>query len=113
MKKALLAFRTGFHIMTGNGRAQAAEMVIPAGESVGSAGNRHAGADQWLFIVSGSGVATVDGREHRLRPRCLILIEQGETHAVHNTGKTMLRTLNFYTPPVYASAEYDPPAGLP
>lgn len=63
--------------------------------------NRHRGADQWLYVVSGTGEATVDGKRHRLRAGTLLLIEQREKHQVRNTGRGLLRTLNFYAPPAY------------
>lgn len=88
-------------MIPGNRRAQAAEMVIPPGDAEGGPGNRHRGADQWLFVLSGRGVAIVKNRKHPLRKRTLILIERGEIHEVRNTGRSLLRTLNFYVPPAY------------
>ena len=84
----------------GTRRSQAAEMVIPPGDQEGGPGNRHA-ADQWLFVVSGSGVARVNRRSIPLRSGSLILIEKGEVHEIRNTGRVPLKTLNFYTPPAY------------
>ena len=49
-------------------------MVIAPGDAEGGAGNRHRGADQWLFVVQGNGVATINGRRHSLRAGTLILI---------------------------------------
>ena len=76
-------------------------MVLSPGDAEGDAGNRHRGADQWLYVVSGTGEATVDGKRHRLRPGTLLLIERRERHEVRNTGRGLLRTLNFYAPPAY------------
>ena len=84
-----------------NGRAEAAEMVIPPGDAEGGPGNRHRGADQWLFVVSGNGVATIDASRFRLRAGTLLLIESGGEHEVRNTGRSLLRTLNVYVPPAY------------
>ena len=53
MKRKLLRFGGGFRVAIGNERAQAAEMVLPAGKAEGGPENRHRGADQWLFVVSG------------------------------------------------------------
>ena len=47
---------------------QAAEMVIAPGEAEGGPGNRHRGADQWPFVVAGTGVAWVKRRRYALRP---------------------------------------------
>ena len=76
-------------------------MVLAPGEAEGGAGNRHRGADQWLFVVSGRGEAIVSGKRHVLRPGSLMLIEKAEKHEIRNTGRALLRTLNFYSPPAY------------
>jgi hypothetical protein len=37
-----------------------------------------------------------------VRPlRSLLFIERREKHEVRNTGRSLLRTLNFYVPPAY------------
>lgn len=79
MKKRRLRFGEGFRVIRGNRSSQAAEMVLAPGDAEGGADNRHRGADQWLFVLSGSGEARVGRRRHRL----------------------LLRTLNFYVPPAY------------
>lgn len=53
-----LRFGKGFSVALGNRRAQAATMVITPGDSEGGEDNRHRGADQWLFVVAGTGWAT-------------------------------------------------------
>ena len=111
MKLRRLRFRKGFRVIRGNRRAQAAEMVIPPGESEGDPRNRHRGADQWLFVVAGRGAALVKERWHKLGPGSLLLIEAGENHEVTNTGRTLLRTLNFYAPPAYTRRGDELPRG--
>ncbi len=101
MRRKHLRFGRGFRVALGNRRAQAAEMVIPPGDTEGDARNRHRGADQWLFVVAGRGVATVNGRRHALRVGTLVVIERRDRHEVRNTGRAPLRTLNFYVPPAY------------
>jgi mannose-6-phosphate isomerase-like protein (cupin superfamily) len=54
-----------------------------------------------LYVVSGTGKAVVAGKEKKLQPGSLLLIEASETHEIMNTGSTVLRTLNFYAPPAY------------
>ena len=76
-------------------------MVLAPGAAEGGADNRHRGADQWLFVVSGTGEAVVGGRRHRLRKGSILLIEKKERHQIRNTGRALLRTLNFYVPPAY------------
>jgi mannose-6-phosphate isomerase-like protein (cupin superfamily) len=99
--KQQLRFGRGFRVIPGNRASQAAEMVLAPGDAEGDAGNRHRGADQWLFVLSGSGQATINRRRHKLRAGSLVFIERRERHEIRNTGRTPLRTLNFYAPPAY------------
>ena len=102
MKSTMLRFGKGFKVLIGNGRSQAARMVIKPGGAEGNRDNRHHGADQWLLVVSGSGVATINGGRHVLRPGRLLLIERDDRHEIRNTGSEPLKTLNFYVPPAYS-----------
>ena len=106
-----LRFGKDFSVALGNRRAQAATMVIAPGDSEGGSGNRHRGADQWLFVVSGSGVAVLGGRKRKLKAGSLVLIERGTTHEIRNTGRTPLKTLNVYVPPAYRSDGEELPRG--
>ena len=101
MQKKQLRFGKGFRPAMTVRRVQAAEMVIAPGDSEGDASNRHRGADQWLYVLSGSGVATVEGKRVPLKAGSLLVIEKGERHEVKNTGRTLLKTVNFYYPPAY------------
>jgi mannose-6-phosphate isomerase-like protein (cupin superfamily) len=100
-KQKRLRFGEGFRISIGNHKSQAAEMVIAPGDSEGDAENRHRGADQWLFVVSGKGKAVLGGKQTTLKKGTLLLIEKGRQHEIKNTGSKPLRTLNFYVPPAY------------
>jgi mannose-6-phosphate isomerase-like protein (cupin superfamily) len=101
VKKRRLRFGEGFRVIRGNRRSQAAEMVLAPGDAEGSADNRHRGADQWLFVLSGTGQALIGRKRHRLSKGSLVLIEKKEKHEIKNTGRALLRTLNFYVPPAY------------
>jgi len=103
MRRAKLRFGKGFRVRAGNRRSQAAEMVIPPGDAEGDPRNRHRGADQWLFVLSGKGRALVNGKRYALGAGSLVLIEHGDRHEVRNTGRGLLRTLNIYVPPAYRS----------
>lgn len=107
MKRHHLRFGRGFRVSIGNGHSQAAEMTLAPGETEGGPDNRHRGADQWLFVVAGTGEAVVNGKKYPLRAGSLILIERGDAHEIRNTGRGPLRTLNIYVPPAY-SPEGDP-----
>jgi mannose-6-phosphate isomerase-like protein (cupin superfamily) len=104
MKKKSLRFGQGFQVVLGNRRVQAAQMVIEPGGSEGGPTNRHRQSDQWLLVLSGTGVAIVGGQRHPLKRHMLLLIEHGEHHEIRNTGRVPLKTLNFYSPPGYTSA---------
>lgn len=101
MQKKTLRFGRGFRVALGNARSQAAEMVIPPGDAEGDPHNRHRGADQWLFVLDGRGVARINGRRYKLGPGTLLLIEKGDEHEIRNQGRGLLRTLNVYVPPAY------------
>ncbi|MBD9369694.1 cupin domain-containing protein [Xanthomonas sp. XNM01] len=103
MEHHALRFGRGFRVIAGHRRVQAAQMTLAPGKSEGGPDNRHRGADQWLFVVSGSGVAIVDGRRVRLKSGSLLLIARGERHEIRNTGRTPLKTLNLYAPPAYTA----------
>ena len=111
MKRKQLRFGRGFRVALGNRRSQAAEMVLKQGKAEGDPGNRHRGADQWLFVLAGTGTATVNKRKYPMRAGTLLLIERGDEHEICNTGRGLLRTLNFYVPPAYDSAGDELSAG--
>jgi mannose-6-phosphate isomerase-like protein (cupin superfamily) len=111
MKRAYLRFGEGFRVVVANSRSQAASMTLGPGDSEGGPDNRHRGADQWLFVQSGTGAAVVNGRRVRLRAGSLVLIERGDRHEIRNTGRTPLRTLNIYVPPAYTKSGNELPRG--
>lgn len=113
MKSKQLRFGKGFRVALGNRRSQAAEMVLEPGDAEGNPSNRHRAADQWLFVISGTGLALVNGRRRRLRAGTLLLIEHKDRHEVRNTGRALLRTLNIYVPPAYTKGGDELPAGKP
>lgn len=113
MKHKHLRFGKGFSVSIGNERSQVAQMVIASGESEGGADNRHGGADQWLFVVQGTGIARINGKRYPLRAGSLLLIERGDKHEIKCTGRTDLKTLNIYVPPAYTKGGNELAAGKP
>lgn len=111
MQHQQLDFPEGFRIAIDSRNAQAAVMVIAAGEAEGGPRNRHRGADQWLYVVAGEGEARVEGKAIPLRAGTLLLIERGERHEVRATGRQPLQTLNLYSPPAYDRDGEPLPAG--
>ena len=113
MRHKHLQFGQGFRVVVGNDRSQAAQMTLEPGATEGGPDNRHRGADQWLFVVSGTGEAVVNRRRYALKAGTLLLIERGDRHEIRNTGRTPLRTVNFYVPPAYTSEGDELPRGKP
>lgn len=111
MQHKHLRFERGFRLAFDIGRVQAAEMVIAPGGSEGGPDNRHRGADQWVYVVAGTGIAMVEGEPQSLKPGCLLVVERGERHEIRNTGRTLLKTLNLYSPAAYATEDEELPAG--
>ncbi len=99
MERTHLDFDRYFEVAMGTDEAQAAEMTVAPGRSVGGPENYHPDSDQWLFVVSGTGIATVDGDEQRIDAGDLLRIDAGERHGIANDGAEPLETVNFYTPP--------------
>jgi len=110
MKRKQLRFGKGFRVAIDGSKAQVAEMVIAPGEAEGGPRNRHRSADQWLYVVSGTGCATVNGRRIPLSSGTLLLIEHRDRHEVRNTGIALLKTINFYSPRAYSPAGNELPA---
>ncbi len=92
---------SGFRVVAGTDRSQAATMVLQAGESTGGPDNRHTAADQWIFVVSGDGRAVVEGETVPLAPGSLLLIEAGEGHEITSGDHEALDMVTFYAPPEY------------
>ena len=111
MQHKHLRFGLGFRVVLGDDRSQAAEMTLAAGASEGGPDNRHRGADQWLYVVSGKGAALVEGERVELRQGTLVHIRRGDAHEIRNTGRSPLQTLNVYVPPAYTQEGDELPAG--
>jgi len=111
MQHKHLQFGHGFRVLMGDRHSQAAQMTLGAGETEGGPDNRHQGSDQWLFVVSGTGWATVEKDRIELREGTLLLIQRGDRHEIRNTGDMPLRTLNVYVPPAYTAGGDELPAG--
>ncbi|HEY0332954.1 MAG TPA: cupin domain-containing protein [Stenotrophomonas sp.] len=111
MKHAKLEFSEEFKVLFDVRQVQAAVMVIAPGDQEGGPDNRHRGADQWLYVVAGQGVAIVEGVEKRLAAGDLLVIEQGERHEIRNPADEPLQALTWYHPPAYDAHGERLPAG--
>lgn len=86
-------------------------MVLAVGGKEGGPDNYHRGADQWLFVVEGTGTVTVNGHKTSLKPGKIVLIEASDRHEIRNTGRSLLKTVSIYAPPAYQDEEKALPAG--
>lgn len=111
MKSKHLRFAHGFRVVTGDSRSQAATMVLEPGGTEGGEENQHSGADQWLYVVNGRGIAIINHRRVQLREGTILLIERGDRHEIRNNGRSSLITLNIYVPPAYTPTGEELPAG--
>ena len=111
MQHKHLQFGDGFRVVLGDEHSQAAQMTLGPGDTEGGPDNRHRGADQWLYVLSGTGVAVVNGERVELHEGTLVLIERGDRHEIRNIGDTPLQTLNVYVPPAYTEQGEELPAG--
>lgn len=50
-------------------------MVLAVGAKEGGHDNLHRGADQWLYVVEGSGIAVINGHKNKLKTGAMMLIE--------------------------------------
>ena len=111
MKSEQLRFRRGFRLSVANAKSQGAVMVLAPGASEGGPDNFHRGADQWLYVVEGTGAAIINGHRKGLKAGTLLLVEAGDRHEIRNTGRTALKTVSIYVPPAYRDEETELPAG--
>jgi mannose-6-phosphate isomerase-like protein (cupin superfamily) len=101
MRRARLEFDRFFDVRLSTEDAQGAEMTLEPGTSTGGPDNYHEDSDQWLYVVSGSGHAVVEGERVPLDAGDLVVVEAGETHEIVNDGDQPLQTVNVYVPPDY------------
>jgi mannose-6-phosphate isomerase-like protein (cupin superfamily) len=101
MKKLSLSPQAGFEVLASTQRSQVASMVLSPGSQTGGPTNQHPESDQWLYVISGHGTATVNGQHIELNTGDLILIEAGESHQITAGDESPLKTFSIYAPTVY------------
>src|SRR3954447_18133154 len=94
--------RSMFDVLAQTRSAQAAMMTLRPGQSSSDEPeNEHPKAEQWLFVITGTGRAIVGKRRVALKQGSLLLIEKAEPHQIINTGRGQMVTFNLYCPPAY------------
>lgn len=102
MKHLRATSQREFAVLHRTRSSQAATMVLaPGATSSEASANEHAWAEQWLYVVSGTGTARIGKRSVALAPGSLLLIEKREPHVIRAKGRARLVTVNVYVPPAY------------
>ena len=71
-------------------------MSLKPGEEIGSEIHQ---LDQFFRVEEGSGEAVLDGVRTAIRAGFAIVVPEGATHNIINTGKTPLKLYTVYAPP--------------
>jgi mannose-6-phosphate isomerase-like protein (cupin superfamily) len=96
--------RRGFAVLHRTRSSQAATMTLtPGAESSEDSSNEHGWAEQWLYVISGTGTARVGRRSIALKPGSLLLIGKREPHVIRAGARSRLVTVNIYVPPAYGA----------
>ncbi len=77
--------------------SQLVVMSIPSEGEIGM--ERHDSVEQTLFILSGTGVAILNGDRKDLHPGDALVVTPGIEHDVLNTGAVPLKIFTVYSPP--------------
>ncbi len=101
MKHFSTRSRKMFDVILTTQLAQAAVMNLKPGGVSGEFRNEHPKAEQWLYVVSGNGEARGNDKPIKLKAGSLLQIARREVHQIVNTGRSVLKTINFYIPPAY------------
>ena len=75
-------------------------MTIPIGGEIGE--EVHEDTDQILTFVSGTGEATISGRQRKVTQGDLVVVPAGHKHNFVNTGPNPLVLYTVYGPPEHA-----------
>ena len=70
---------------------------IPPGSSIPY--HAHTNEEEIMFVYEGRGIATVDGKEHRVSKGSVVLTTPGCQHSFTNTWTENLSIAFFYSPP--------------
>ena len=90
--------------------AMSAGLMELAPGGVGLRPHRHAQPEIY-YVVSGSGVVTIDGRDAEARPGMAIFIPGDAEHAVRNAGEDALRIFYVFPTDRFSDVVYRFPPG--
>ena len=86
-------------LFTGD-KSQLVIMSLKAGEDIGE--EVHDDVDQLLYLVKGTGVAVIDGKEVAFEKGSIFCVPKGTRHNVKNLGDEPMKVFTVYAPPQHA-----------
>lgn len=88
----------GYFAYGGSGSEQSTAIyfAIPPGKRLG---RHYDTAEETQFFIGGSGELLLDGGAKPVRKGDLIVLTEGTTHDLHNTGTEDLRVIGFFSKP--------------
>lgn len=86
-----------------NGAARFSGGVVDLEKGQGHARHNHPGAEEIIFVVSGTGEQMVEDESgnpvvHQVRPGCTIYVPESRYHSTLNTGEGPMRLFVVYAP---------------
>lgn len=86
-----------------NGAARFSGGVVNLEKGQGHARHNHPGAEEIIFVVSGTGEQMVEDEEgnpvvHRVRPGCTVYVPESRYHSTLNTGDGPMQLFVVYAP---------------
>ena len=70
-------------------------------------GHHRHGPSELYFVLSGTGVLTVDGQEHTVAPGTAVYIPSRSEHGIHNTGSEPLRFFYAFAVDSFEKVDYE------
>ena len=81
-------------------KSQLVIMSLRPGEDIGE--EVHKDVDQMLYLVKGTGVAVIEGKEVPFEKGAIFCVPKGTRHNVKNLGDEAMKLFTVYAPPQHA-----------
>lgn len=88
-----------------SGHSQLVLMSLAPGEEIGEEVHD---LDQFFRFEAGEGTVMIDGVEHRVGADDAVVVPEGASHNVINTGKIALKLYTIYSPPEHLDGTVQP-----
>lgn len=87
-----------FDVLHAAKSTQGAMVTVPPGQRQEVPANPRRWAEQYIYVVAGSGNLQIGGAKRRLRPGALLRVGKHESHVLSTGDHTMI-VINIYVPP--------------